>query len=232
MKSWVRKTLSVGVLAAGALLFAPGAAHADIHADTHDNNGILNGTQVYAPINLPVNLAGNAVGLLGEGNAAAQVVNESGHLPGAGLDSHDNNGIANGTQIALPINAPVNVCGNALGILGAAQAQAACGNLVGGGGLQGDHGNQGGKGHKGQHPGDNAGTNGGDDYMGAGGAQGDDSNDPGYGGQDPAGYDSSTSARPAAKSATEASAVDGLTKSAGGVGSVGLGGLDLLNTLR
>jgi hypothetical protein len=196
------------------------SAHVD-KVTTHDNNGILNGTQLYAPINLPVNLAGNAIGVLGFGQAAAQVVNESAHVPGGGLDSHDNNGIANGTQIALPINAPVNICGNALGILGAASAQAACGDLVG---VGGDNGGQGGHGH-GHKPGGNAGDNGHNDYMGNGGAQGN--------GDTSLGSDTAADGgRTAAKSATEASAVDNLTKSAGGLGSVGLGGLDVLNTLR
>src|SRR3954464_5613307 len=70
MKTWVRKTLSVGILAAGALLLAPGAAHADVHQDTWDNNGIANGTQIVAPISVPVNLVGNAIGVAGEANAA------------------------------------------------------------------------------------------------------------------------------------------------------------------
>ena len=33
-------------------------------------------------------------------------------------DSSDNNGIANGTQIAAPIHLPVNVCGNTVNIIG------------------------------------------------------------------------------------------------------------------
>src|SRR4029453_6205396 len=70
MKTWVRKTLSVGVLAAGALLFAPGAAHAGVSQDTSENNGALNGTQLSAPVNIPVNFVGNAIGVAGEANAA------------------------------------------------------------------------------------------------------------------------------------------------------------------
>src|ERR671932_141733 len=75
MKSWVRKTLSVGVLAAGALLFGPGAAHADVRQNSYDNNGILNGAQFVAPVSVPVNVVGNAVGVLGEANAAGAGVN-------------------------------------------------------------------------------------------------------------------------------------------------------------
>jgi len=75
MKTWVRKTLSVGILAAGALLFAPGAAHAGGHGNgfaqvTGANNGILNGTQIGVPINVPINVCGNSLALLGASSRA------------------------------------------------------------------------------------------------------------------------------------------------------------------
>ena len=81
MKTWVRKTLSVGVLAAGALLFAPGAANADVRQSTGDNNGILNGTQIAVPVRVPVNVVGNSLGILGIADAQGVGVNrtESGH---------------------------------------------------------------------------------------------------------------------------------------------------------
>ena len=78
MKTWVRKTLSVGVLAAGALLFAPGAAHADSKQFTGANNGILNGSQVYLPINVPVNIVGNSIAALGVANSTGVGVNKIG----------------------------------------------------------------------------------------------------------------------------------------------------------
>ena len=121
MKTWVRKTLSVGVLAAGALLFAPGAANADVRQSTGDNNGILNGTQLVAPISVPVNIVGNSLGILGEANASGAGVNrtEGGR---AKQSTGDNNGILNGTQAYLPISVPLNVVGNAAAVLGEANA--------------------------------------------------------------------------------------------------------------
>ena len=78
MKTWVHKTLSVGVLAAAALLFGPsGAAHADVWQGNGDNNGILNGTQLYAPISLPTNFCGNSLGLLGPANSFAGCSNDA-----------------------------------------------------------------------------------------------------------------------------------------------------------
>jgi ChpA-C len=192
--------------------------------DSHDNNGILNGTQVFAPISLPVNLAGNAIGVLGEGNAAAAASNESGRGHRVGQDSSDNNGILNGTQIAAPIHVPVNICGNALGILGEANATAACGNGHG----TGFGGNQGG--HHGHHG--NGGDNG-DDYPSGGGNGHHDTDLMGDGGAQGAGaYGSNSNSSGGRSAAPEASAVDSLTQGVGGVGGANLGGLDLLNTLR
>src|SRR4029453_1003094 len=101
MKTWVRKTLSAGVLAAGALLLAPGAAHADITQDSSDNNGIANGTQIAVPVAVPLNIVGNGIGVAGEANAAGAGYNwlEGGHK--AKQNTSDNNGIANGTQAYL-----------------------------------------------------------------------------------------------------------------------------------
>ena len=186
---------------------------------SYDNNGILNGAQVYAPISLPVNLAGNSVAILGESNAAAVAHNESAHGGGFGQDSHDNNGIGNGLQIAAPVNLPVNVCGNALSILGEANAAASCTN--GHGGVNGDHRHGHGHGHGHGHDGNAADNGDHDQYLGDGGALG-DNDDTKYGS-----HTADMGGRSAGKPA-EASPVSGLTQ---GVGAANLGGLDLLKTL-
>ncbi|GAA4453232.1 chaplin [Phytohabitans houttuyneae] len=136
MKTWVRKTLSVGVLAAGALLFAPSAVQADTAQVSIDNNGIANGNQAYAPIQIPVNVCGNGVGaVIGVGvglngacvNGAAQDVDheESARAESSRKNmkrtedtlqfSWGNDGIANGNQAYVPVQVPVNVCGNGVG---------------------------------------------------------------------------------------------------------------------
>ena len=209
------------------------------------NNGIGNGTQLYAPISLPVNLSGNSAAVLGVANSRAVSVNEKGHRDGIGQVTGANNGILNGTQIAAPINIPINVCGNSLGILGAAQSAAACANNTDGGFFGGDNddwdGNHGGGHGHGHGPGNgNGGDNGvddDDDYKGDGGVKDDnkgygddtdempadaDANDDGYGAQSP--DTGSDSASKGGRKATEASPVAGLTDTVGGLG--------LLNTLR
>ena len=71
MKTWVRKTLSAGILAAGALLLAPSAAQADAGQDV---SGILNNNSVLSDNQL----TGNALSLLGgAANAVGVVVTES-----------------------------------------------------------------------------------------------------------------------------------------------------------
>lgn len=128
MKTWVRKTLSVGVLTAGALLLAPTAAQAaDIQQATTsdgDTDGILNNASVAAPIDIPINLCSVAVGVLGDGYAASECENEvPEHSITQGSGGGDVDGIANNLQVAAPIHVPVNVIGVAAGILGDASAE-------------------------------------------------------------------------------------------------------------
>jgi small secreted domain DUF320 len=124
MKTWVRKTLSVGVLAAGALLFAPGgAAHADSRQVTGANNGILNGTQIAVPVRVPVNIVGNSLGILGVADSRGVGINQTESSHG-GQVTGANNGILNGTQAYLPVSVPVNIAGNSAAVLGAAHSSA------------------------------------------------------------------------------------------------------------
>ncbi|WP_433723425.1 chaplin family protein [Actinoplanes sp. CA-051413] len=154
MKTWVRKTLSVGVLAAGALLFAPGAAQADVSQDSSGNVGILNGTQVFAPIAVPLNVVGNSIGVAGEANSAGSGINfvESGQhrkrggKGGVSQNTSGNFGIANGTQAYLPISVPVNVVGNSAAVLGLANASGAGVNHVESTKVEHGKGNKGGRG--------------------------------------------------------------------------------------
>ncbi|HEY8474291.1 MAG TPA: chaplin family protein [Natronosporangium sp.] len=127
MRTWVRHSLNVGALTAGALLAGTGAAHAQPAMVSTDNVGIANGTQVFAPIQAPVDVCGNAAAVGGfatagcEGGSAAELDPEwtFRHFQ---MLSTDNVGIGNGTQVFAPIQAPVNVCGNAVAVGGAAAA--------------------------------------------------------------------------------------------------------------
>ncbi|HZN73506.1 MAG TPA: chaplin family protein [Micromonosporaceae bacterium] len=131
MNTWIRRSLNTGVLTAGALIAAgiSAPAHADTTALSTDNNGILNGNQVYAPIQLPVNVCGDAVAVLGSATAGCEGGSIAALNPEWGYDhyrttmlSKGNNGILNGNQVYAPIQAPINVCGVAVGIVGSAKA--------------------------------------------------------------------------------------------------------------
>ncbi|MCP2326237.1 hypothetical protein HDA40_004744 [Hamadaea flava] len=129
MKTWVRRSLNAGALTAGALLATGTAAHADATLVSSDNVGILNGTQVLLPVQAPIDVCGNAVAVGGAagagcvGGSAAMLSPEWGwaHYQ---AKTGPNIGIGNGTQIIAPIQVPVDVCGNAVAVLG--QAYAGC----------------------------------------------------------------------------------------------------------
>jgi ChpA-C len=154
-KTWVRKTLSVGIMAAGALLMAPAAAQAaaqgygsaapaggGITQQSGANVGADNGTQIAVPVTVPINQNGNADSALGVSSARGSGVNhvtEGGHTAGGGWgngiaqQSGGNIGILNGNQIAVPVTIPINQCGNADSLLGVSSAQATCANVIGNG---------------------------------------------------------------------------------------------------
>src|SRR3954452_10946345 len=67
MKTWVRKSLNVGVLSAGVLLVSCRAAHADW--TTGYNAGLLNGNQFDTTLQVPVNVCGNSIAVLGFADA-------------------------------------------------------------------------------------------------------------------------------------------------------------------
>ncbi|WP_043510553.1 MULTISPECIES: hypothetical protein [unclassified Actinoplanes] len=144
-KTWVRKTLSVGIMAAGALLMAPAAAQAGGHSHggfapsaaqdgitqfSSTNLGALNGTQFAAPLTAPVNMNGNAIALGGISSANGGGVNHiaegsRARRGGSGIaqQSGGNVGFLNGTQIAVPVTVPINQNGNADSLFGVSSAR-------------------------------------------------------------------------------------------------------------
>lgn len=124
MNTWVRRSLKAGALTAGAVMATGTAAYADTTVISTGNTGVLNGTQAFAPIQAPINICGVAAGVAGDafagctGGSAASVDG----LYDARMISSNNHGILNGTQVFAPIQAPINVCGVAVGVLGDASA--------------------------------------------------------------------------------------------------------------
>ncbi|WP_329518656.1 chaplin family protein [Spirillospora sp. NBC_01491] len=102
---------------------------------TSGKHGILAGNQVNAPISIPVNVCGNAVAILGkavagcEGGAAVT----GGARPGGRQVTSGAFSVLGGNQVNAPISVPVNVCGNAVAVLGKAGAVCEGGARVAGG---------------------------------------------------------------------------------------------------
>jgi hypothetical protein len=133
MKTWIRKSLKVGVLSAGILLFAASSAQAGTTQVADGNDGVINGNQIDVPIQIPINVCGNGIGVLlalGLGNAdcvspvthdndndAKFDLEKTARTEGATQASEDNDGVLNGNQIYVPVQIPINVCGNGIAVL-------------------------------------------------------------------------------------------------------------------
>jgi hypothetical protein len=105
-----------------------GARMSGGHARTSGRHSILGGNQVHAPINAPINICGNAVGNALAGCQGGAGVSPAAYSTGGG-HTDGRYSIGGGNQVHAPINAPVDVCGNAAAVLG--RALAACQGTTG-----------------------------------------------------------------------------------------------------
>ena len=149
MKTWVRRSLNVGVLGAGFLLVGGTAAQADMVSGP--NAGVASGNQLSSVLQMPIDISGNAVSVLGFANAqsiggAGAVNTESASTESAnteaGMVSGFNGGLLNGNQVSNVVQVPVSVCGNSVAVLGFANAACVGGAAAvnGGGGAGFDRG--------------------------------------------------------------------------------------------
>jgi len=119
MNSFARTSIKVGVISAGILLAGSSAAAAGDNWTSSQNTGLLNGLQLKLPVQAPIDVCGNAVGILGgatascTGGAWAEYANSA-----LTWSTWGNSGIGNGIQAFAPIQVPVDVCGNAIAVLG------------------------------------------------------------------------------------------------------------------
>lgn len=140
MRQVARKGLITAMAASGMLAAAAGYAHADSGAQGHTagSPGLLSGNLVQLPVNVPVNVCGNTVNVIGllnpaTGNSCAntsrggsvgtrpsQPGGSSTH--GGGSTAHGGTsgspGVGSGSGVQLPIDLPVNISGNSVGVVG------------------------------------------------------------------------------------------------------------------
>jgi hypothetical protein len=124
MKTWVRKSLNVGVLSAGFLLVASGAAQAD--SITGNNTGAGDGNQLGTNGQAPVTVDGNSVAFLGLSDAAGGG-SAGATAAGEGMATGNNSGLLGGNQASTLVQVPVNACGNSIAVFGSASANAGYG---------------------------------------------------------------------------------------------------------
>ncbi|MGN9789133.1 chaplin family protein [Nonomuraea sp. ZG12] len=101
---------------------------------TSGRSGVGSGNQVVAPITAPVNACGNAVAALGLAEAHCKggaAVSPHHGVGGGGNRTSGRSGVLAGNQVVAPITAPINVCGNAVAVLGDAAAGCLGGAHVG-----------------------------------------------------------------------------------------------------
>ncbi|GAA2435384.1 hypothetical protein GCM10010191_57540 [Actinomadura vinacea] len=130
MRNWTNNIARTALVAAGLAMvgagLGPGSATADI---TNGDYGAYSGNQLYAPDNTPINVCGNAVGIVSVAKAwcygGAHVYHGKGNV------TSGKHSIGSGNQTDRSDNTPINVCGNAIGVIGVAKAECRGGATVG-----------------------------------------------------------------------------------------------------
>ncbi|MFI6090285.1 chaplin family protein [Streptomyces sp. NPDC051218] len=137
MRQVTRKGLITVAAATGVLAISGGYAQADSGArgGASDSPGVLSGNSVQLPVDVPVNVCGNSVNVVGVlnpamGNNCANTSDDDGSGPGkpsgggSSADGHtsDSPGVGSGNNVQLPVDVPVNVCGNSVTIGGLGNA--------------------------------------------------------------------------------------------------------------
>ncbi|MGW6060021.1 chaplin family protein [Streptomyces sp. NPDC055189] len=140
MRQVTRKGLITVAAATGVLAISGGYAQADSGAGggASDSPGVLAGNSVQLPVHVPVNVCGNSVNVVGVlnpamGNNCANTSDGNGggsgnNKPSGGSSAHghssDSPGVGSGNDVQLPVDVPVNVCGNSVTIVGLGNATA------------------------------------------------------------------------------------------------------------
>ncbi|MFJ3817481.1 chaplin [Streptomyces sp. NPDC090056] len=145
MRQVTRKGL-ITVAAAGGVFAAIGGGHA--YADSGasgaavNSPGVASGNSVQVPVHVPVNACGNTVSVVGllnpaMGNKCANVSGSGkpgtpGGASSAGGHTSGSPGVGSGNNVQVPVDVPVNVCGNNVSVIGLLNPAAGndCGNGV------------------------------------------------------------------------------------------------------
>ena len=143
MRQVTRKSLITVAAAGGVLALAgSGVAYADAGAQgaAEGSPGVLSGNNVQVPVHVPVNVCGNSVNVVGLLNPAFgnKCVNAGSHADARNKDHKKDRttaggeggssaqgaavgspGVGSGNNIQVPVDVPVNACGNTVDVLSA-----------------------------------------------------------------------------------------------------------------
>ena len=127
-----KRRVMLGMTTGGLLMTGLGmtSAHADTTAtgETSHSPGIGSGNLIQLPVNAPINVCGNQIDVIGildsvtgnscsNGGGGSSAGGSNGGTSASGSAKHSP-GIGSGNLVQIPINAPVNVCGNQVDVIG------------------------------------------------------------------------------------------------------------------
>ena len=97
------------------------------NAATDGSGGVASGNQIVLPVDAAIDICGNSVAVLGAASASCttviNIIHASPDNEGATEVSTDGSGgVASGNQVVVPVDAAVEICGNAVSVLGMAEA--------------------------------------------------------------------------------------------------------------
>ena len=126
-----KRRVVLGMTTGGLIMTGLGmtSAHADTTAtgETSHSPGIGSGNLIQLPVNAPINVCGNQIDVIGildsvtgnscENNGGSTAGGSNGGTSASG-DAKHSPGVGSGNLVQIPVNAPINVCGNQVDVIG------------------------------------------------------------------------------------------------------------------
>ena len=92
---------------------------------TDGSGGVASGNQIIVPVDAAINVCGNSVAILGGSSSKCttiiNIIQASPENEGA-VSTDGSGGVASGNQVVVPVDAAVDICGNAVSVLGLAES--------------------------------------------------------------------------------------------------------------
>ncbi|WP_020380405.1 chaplin [Nocardiopsis alkaliphila] len=92
---------------------------------TDGSGGVASGNQIVLPVDAAIDICGNSVAILGGASAKCTTIINIIHASDANEASpttDGSGGVASGNQVVVPVDAAVEICGNAVSVLGLAES--------------------------------------------------------------------------------------------------------------